>query len=227
MPVTKTAKKKYTRPDIQRDPRSKKEMDFCRAWLRHNDHVLAAKEAGYAAWQHEGLRLKKKFLPWLSENKKLVEQEVAREIVYDQKDLLNEMAGIGFANVLDYVVVELVEKEGKQVKVFKQKPIDQLTRRQASAVSEVCFVNGEVNYKIPDPGEKYRYLYSLAKNLGLFNDKLIMEFRHAHLHKSLDFKDASTDELKQLEDLLVSMLGDPARQVLGLPIDVTPREEEA
>lgn len=218
-------KKRYKRFLGTRDPSSAKEMRFCRAWLKSNDHIQAAKEAGYSDFIHDGLRLKKKFLPYLSEQKKVVEQEVAKEIVYDQSDLLNEMAGIGFANVLDYVVVELIEKDGKQVKVFKQKPIDQLTRRQASAVSEVTFVGGEVHYKIPDPAEKYRYLYSLAKNLGLFNDKLIMEFRHSHLHKQLDFSDASQDELSQLEDLLVSMLGDPARQVLGLPVKVTLEDE--
>lgn len=208
-----------------REPKSAKELMFCRQWLIHQNHILAAKEAGYAAWESDALLLKRRFLAYLSEQKKTVELEVAREIVYNQKDLLNEMAGIGFANVLDYVIVELVEKEietnGQKttvtVKFFKQRPVDQLTRRQASAISDITFANGEVSYKIPDPAEKYRYLYSLAKNLGLFQDKLIMEHRHAHLHKQLDFKDASKDELAQLEDLLVNMLGDPARQVLGLP----------
>lgn len=210
-----TVKKRYKHSKETRDPKSAREFLFCREWLTHNDHIQAARAANYSEPLRDGLRLKKKFLPYLSAQKKLVEKEVAREIVYDQKDLLNEMAGIAFANPLDYVVVTRDDKTGK--KIYSQKPIDELDRRQASAISDVEFKDGQVTYHIPNPSEKYRYLFSLSKNLGLFNDKLIMEFRHSHLHKSLDFKDASNEELMQLENLLVSMLGDPAKEILGLP----------
>jgi len=141
---------------------------------------------------------------------------VSKQIGYDQRDLLDEMAAIAFANPLDYIEVKIETIDGKDVPKMTQRPLQELSRREAAAVRRVQIKDGVITYQIPDPRHRFPYIMALAKNLGLMNDKLIMEHRHAHIHKDISFQQADPKELEKLEAILMNMIGEDAHKLLGL-----------
>lgn len=207
----------------QRVPRTEQERMFCEHWLRSHNPSAAAKSVGISSYNKVGRRWREKFADYLGRRTVSVEREVSKAIAYDQQDILNEMAAIGFANPLDYVVKTTEEKDGKVVEGYAFKPLEELTRFQAAAVSNVRIVGGKVQYRIPGTADKHRYLFDLGKNLGLFDDKLIQEFRHKHLHAHIDFSQLPQEQLQSLEQILIGAVGPEASRLLGLqpqPLEV-------
>lgn len=207
----------------QRDPHTEREFAFCEHYLRSHDQNQAAKAAGYVSYYSNGPRLRRQFAAYLAKRSLKVEKQIAKAIAYDQQDLLNEMASIAFANPQDYIIKVLALVGDQQVQIDALRPIETLTRAQAAAIKKVAVVNGVATYELPDLTDKYQYLFALGKNLGLYHDKLIQEFRHQHLHAHVDFKDLPADKLQTLERLLVDAIGPDARRLLG--IQPEPREE--
>lgn len=207
-------------------PRTDKEHAFCKAWLQHYDSNRAAREAGYAdsiSNGSSGKRLFERLQGYLEHQLQLRQQAVAKQVALDQKDILAEMAAIGFANPLDYVnVVEEPVKDPETgqtslVKCQRQKKLIELTRAQAAAISEVTFhADGSVTYKLPDERSKHPYLKDLGQHLGLFHPKLIQEHRHQHLHAALSFRDMDTRKLAQAESMLLEAMGAEGRRMLGI-----------
>lgn len=202
-------------------PTRANDIKFCQRWLVHKDHNRAGKESGMAATslnKGNGKTKLLRFLPYLSNELQKREHAVATQFALDQKDIINEMIAIGFANAQDYVKTEeLPSTNGHTIKRQVQKPLMELTRAQASAISSVTFSpDGKVTYTIPDEKSKHPYLKDLGQHLGLFHPKLIQEHRHAHLHRMLDFKGLDTERLAKFEADLIDAMGEEAKRVLGI-----------
>lgn len=207
-------------------PRTPKEHAFCRAWLNHYDIHRAYQEAGYADSVSNGAAGKRVFdrlRSYLEQQLELKQKVVSKELALDQKDILSEMAAIGFANAQDYVAIveESVKDENtgevRMVKRERQKPMMELTRAQASAISNVTFhPDGRVTYQLPDERSKHPYLKDLGQHLGLFHPKLIQEHRHQHMHAAISFRDMDTSKLAQAESMLLEAMGPEGRRMLGI-----------
>lgn len=227
---TKPVKKKKSSHAVvvagMRTPVSDKHRAFCDRWLRHYDHVRAAKEAGYnSSFTDKGgaMELFRKYERYLLQQKALKEKAVAKELVLEQRDILREMMAIGFANAQDYVKVvdEAVvdEKSGvtRVVKCERRRPLMELTRAEAAAVSKVTFhPDGTVSYELPDERSKHPYLKDLGQHLGLFHPKLIQEHRHAHAVALLDLSSLDNAKLKKAEELFLEAMGPEGRRMIGI-----------
>lgn len=207
-------------------PKTEKEHAFCKAWLQHFDIGRAAKEAGYRIGPNQtgnAHQIFDRLRGYLEHQLSLREKAIAKEFVLDQKDILREMANIGFANAHDYVkIVQEEEKDPetgakRMVERERQKPLRELTRAQAAAISDVTFhPDGSVTYKLPDEKSKHPYLKDLGQHVGLFHPRLIQEHRHQHLHASLSFRDMDTSKLAQAESMLLEAMGPEGRRMLGI-----------
>lgn len=203
-------------------PTHASDRKFCTRWMVHKDHNLAAKESGMAASSiRQGAAKKKllKYLPYLVQQLERREAAVAAQMALDQKDILNQMVAIGFANAQDYIKQAEVKDPatGKMKTVHVRKPLTELTRDQAAAVSNVLFMpDGTIQYSLPDEKSKHPYLKDLGQHLGLFHPKLIEQHRHAHLHRTLDFKGMDTDKLAEVEQKLIEAMGEEGRRMLGI-----------
>lgn len=202
-------------------PTNPVDRKFCTRWLVHKDHNLAARESGMAASSVRQGQAKKrllKYLPYLVQQLERREMAVAAQMALDQKDILNQMVAIGFANAQDYVKqVETKDEKGVIKITHVRKPLTELTREQAAAVSNVMFQpDGTITYSLPDEKSKHPYLKDLGQHLGLFHPKLIEQHRHAHLHRTLDFKGMDTDKLALVEQQLIEALGEEGRRMLGI-----------
>lgn len=216
-----------TETDVMSLPRTDKERAFCESWLQHYDINRAAREAGYSGPKNRqgggGLRVFERFRAYLEHQLSLKQKAVSKELALDQKDILSEMAAIGFANAQDYVaIVEEPVKDEKtgaisMVRRERQKPLMELTRAQAAAVSEVTFhPDGRVTYQLPDERSKHPYLKDLGQHLGLFHPKLIAEHRHAHMHAAISFRGMDTRKLAEAESMLLEAMGPEGRRMLGI-----------
>lgn len=214
-------------------PKTEMHRAFCRAWLMHYDHNLAAVEAGFSKKSVNrgiGKELFSKYAEHLTRGKELKEKQLAKELALDQKDILKEMMAIGFANAQDYAKEVESVVGGKTVKQWIQKPLHELTRGQAAAISKVSFHNGGVTYEIPDEKSKHPYLRDLGQHLGLFHPALIHEHRHEHRHRALSFRDMDVGKLAAAEKMMIEALGPEGRRMLGIQDvqdaefeDVTPK----
>lgn len=158
-----------------------------------------------------------RYKAYLSQKMERHENAVAKELVLEQKDILNEMMAIGFANAQDYYVITDEVVNGKNIKKRTLKPIEELTRAQAAAVSCITqHPDGSITYVIPDEKSKHPYLKDLGQHLGLFHPKLIQEHRHQHIHAALSFRDLDPAKLEQFETQLIEALGPAGRRMLGI-----------
>ena len=200
---------------------------FCEEWLKDYDHIRAAKAAGFAEnYIRNGAaaKLVQKYHLYLMDRKEKLEKAISKEIALEQKDILSEMMAIGFSNAQDYITITEEMIDGKTVIKRTLKPIEQLTRRQAAALSAVTsHPDGSVTYAIPDERSKHPYLKDLGQHLGLFHPKLIQEHRALHLHAQMDLKGVDPVALEKAEGLLLEAMGQAGKRMLGI-IDV-PKED--
>lgn len=206
-------------------PKTDKHQAFCAAWLKHYDHVRAAREAGYDSVRIDkggAMELFRKFERYLLQQKAIKEKAVAKELVLEQRDILREMMSIAFANAQDYVKIvreSVTDDKGVTTLVERQlqRPLIELTRAQAAAVSKVTFnPNGTITYELPDERSKHPYLKDLGQHLGLFHPKLIQEHRHAHALAVMDLKSLDNSKLKRAEEFFLEALGPEGRRMLGM-----------
>lgn len=193
-----------------------KQTAFLIEFAKLGNQQQAAKAAGYSpAWANayagQLIERYRDYVTWLQASRA---QALASEVSVDQKMVLDEMARIAFANEYDYLVFyekdEFDEtskkKTGRKVPWARRKYVHELTREQLTAV--VVFRrsdNGGLDWKWRDRDGK---LYELGKHLGMFNEKIIMEYRHRHLHAHFDLSKATMPELEALEAQFEALLGE-------------------
>lgn len=197
----------------QRMPKGERELKFCEHWLEHFDPIRAYKQAGYAfssSNNRRALELYRKFSHHLEKLRAVKTKELAKRLAIRETDILEEIAALGFANAQDYV--EVYEEDGKQL--LRRKPIMQLTRGQASAVTQVEFhPDGTVTYLLPEPKDKRPALELIGKNFGMFDQKLIAEHRHMSKQRAESIGGlVSPDKLEMFERMLIEAIGDRAAQ---------------
>jgi hypothetical protein len=143
--------------------------------------------------------------------------------VMSQDEVLQGMSNIGRVNALDYVVIVPIG-EGKNARhVAKLKPISELTREQADAITEIREVGGEVLYALPGITDKMAARAFIGKHWGLTDPKLINMRVTQNFNLNADLKDVDSDKLEALENQMFELLG-PAisRRLIGYK----PGEEE-
>ncbi|HSV90885.1 MAG TPA: terminase small subunit [Nitrospiraceae bacterium] len=167
------------------------------------DIRAAARKAGYGekwakVYSYGYVRDHKDYIEWLQAH---MAQETAKLIAVDEEWVVQQLAQIASANDYDYLAFE-TGKDGKVT--VRRKRLDELTREQMIAIE----VFGE-----PD-APRYRFrdrdgsLEKLGKKLGLFNERIIMEHRHRHLHVAFDLSKVSMKDLEALEGQFEGLLGE-------------------
>ncbi len=215
----KVQKQVVSKVDDMELPLSDIDKVFCERWLVHHNHNVAASEAGISKYSVEkgyGLVKFRQFEKYLSRQLQHNAQAIAKKFVLNQEDILQEMIAIGYANPKDYV--EFTERTvgDKTIMIETLKPLHKLTRRQASAITNVQFLaDGTVTYDLPEASKKHPYLKDLGQHLGMFHPKLIQEHIHAHRLVSLSFKTVSNDKIEKLENMFLKELGEEGYRMLG------------
>jgi len=155
----------------------------------------AGRKAGFSekwakVYSYQWLKRYRPYVTWLQAH---VAQTNVRELAVEQSDVLNQLAAIGMANDFDYLVFE---RKGKKV-VARWKDLHELTREQMTPIEVRGGRGGKpFSYHFRDRDGK---LFELGKHLGMFNEKIIMEHRHRHLHVSADLSRVPMKELEAIE----------------------------
>jgi len=178
----------------------------------------SARDAGFSekwakVYSYRWLKRYHPYVTWLQAH---VAQTNVRELAIEQSDVLNQIAMIGMANDFDYLVFE---RKGDKV-TARRKELHELTREQMVAIEVIGVPGGKLGklqYKFRDRDAK---LFELGKALGLFNEKILLEHRHSHLHLSADLSKAPMSELEALEaqfERLLTQEGPPDATVREVP----------
>lgn len=196
-------------------PPKEKHRLFLVEFAKCGDRQEAARIVGYSeTWAKVYcapiLRRYHAYIAWLQAHRA---QAVTRAIDIDAKMVFEEMARIAFANDYDYLhfynkdeIDGSGRKTGKEVPWARRKYPHELTREQMAAV--IVFRRGDkgsLDWKWRDRDGK---LFELGKNLGMFNERIIMEHRHRHLHAHFDLSKASMKDLETLEGQFEALLTD-------------------
>ena len=115
-------------------------------------------------------------------------QQRAERTEITQDMVIKELAKIAFANIKDFVAVEVVEN-GRIVKV---KPTSQISADKVGAIASIKQGANGIEVKLND---KMKALELLGRHLGMFADKLELSG-----DVNNPFAGLSTDELKRLID---------------------------
>ncbi|HBZ6635238.1 terminase small subunit [Clostridium botulinum] len=143
-----------------------KQKLFCNEYLIDLNATQAAIRAGYSessAKEIGSINLTKVNIKEYIE-KRMGKREIRTEITQDK--VLNELAKIGFANIDDYVEVELDEYEDKVVKIKATKDIPD---DKIAAISSIKQGANGIEVKLHD---KVKALENIGRHLGMFKDKL-------------------------------------------------------
>jgi hypothetical protein len=195
-------------------PRNIRHTQFIQAYVQCGEIRTAAKACGYSqpwAQVHAPKVLKDyhDFVAWLQAQRA---QAVVQTIGIEQERVLEEMARIGFANEYDYLVFYEKDEQdanrkrtGKKVPWARRKYVHELTREQLTAV--IVFRRGSLGSLDWKWRDRDQMLQLIAKNVGLLNDKIIMEHRHRHLHMNFDLSKVTMQDLEALEGQFEVLLG--------------------
>jgi len=153
-----------------------RKVGFSTKWARQYSYRWLKKYADYVTWLQAH-----------------VAQVNAQQLALEQSDVLRQIGLIAMANDYDYLVFE---REGGKVSV-RFKELHELTREQMTAIEVVRGPNGKPKgWKWRDRDGK---LFELGKHLGMFNEKVILEHRHRHLHVTADLSKVPLKALEALE----------------------------
>lgn len=131
-------------------------------------------------------------------------QTQVKQLSIEQSDVVAEIARIGLANEDDYLV-RFEDKDKKPT--ARRKHVHELTREQLTAVVVFTTATNTLDWKWRDRDGK---LFELGKHLGMFNEKIILEHRHRHLHMAFDLSKVPLNELEALEGQFEVLLGERA-----------------
>lgn len=143
-----------------------KQKVFCDEYLVDLNATQAAIRAGYSvnsAKEIGSTNLTKANVKEYIE-KRMANREQRTEITQDK--VLNELAKIGFANIDDYVTVEVDSCNRKKVRV---KPTKDIPEDKISAISSIKEGANGIEVKLHD---KVRALENIGRHLGMFTDKV-------------------------------------------------------
>lgn len=199
----------------KKKPRTMQDMIFCERWVVHHDHLLAYEEAGFKRDSNGALRKLQAMRQFIEKMQEKVERRVVGELAYERKDILDAMANIGLANILDYYEeVRHIDPETKwESKRYQLKPLHALSRAQAHAVDNVTIdaKTGRATYTIPDAKAKLKALEIVGVNTKAIGGKKPGTL-HQHLHLT-----ATPEQIKGLEEAFKGVFGPVAlREIVGL-----------
>lgn len=200
-------------------------MKLCYEYVKDYNAYQAALRAGYSksvAQKRSGAMVKK-LMPTIEKIQAKKNEQLMVRGVMSQDEVLQGMSNIGRVNPLDYIVI-VPDGEGDKARMIaKLKPITELTREQADAITEIREVGGEVHYLLPGLTDKMAARAFIAKHWGLTDPKLVSMRVTQHFNLNADLKDVDSSKLEQLENQLFDLLG-PAisRRLIGY----RPGEEE-
>lgn len=176
---------------------------FLQEYLKDHNARAAAARAGFSEkWaknhSYSHLQRNEAYLEYLG---RAVAKENAKQIAIELEPVLQELARIAFANEFDYLVFESSTAGAKPI--ARKKRLDELNREEMVAIRIFKRPDGTLDYALRN---KEARLIDLGKHLGAFNEKLILEHRHAHMHAHLDLSHVSQKDLDVLEAGLENML---------------------
>ena len=183
-------------PTVGRGQSNTRLLQFFEQYVRIGDAQAAARAAGYSdSWakqtSYKYLKEHREYVTWLQAH---VAQQLAKQIGIDQEAVVRQIAAIAMANDYDYLVFE--KDNGGKVLV-RRKRLDELTREQIVAIEVTGGRRGKpFSYRFRDRDGK---LFELGKSLGLFNERIILEHRHRHLHATVDLSRVPLERLEALE----------------------------
>jgi hypothetical protein len=196
-------------------PQNIRHTQLIQEYVKCGEIQAAAKACGYSfgwakRWAPEVLKKHHDFVVWLQAQRA---QAVVKVVGVDQQQVLDEIMRIAFANEHDYLVFfekdeqdeATHQKTGKKVPWCRRKYVHELTREQLAAV--VVFRRGgkgSIDWKWRD---RDHMLELLGKHLGLFNEKIIMEHRHRHLHMNFDLAGVPMKDLEDIEGQFEALMG--------------------
>ena len=187
--------------------RSKPEqvLKFLQEYLKDHNARAAARRAGFSEkWakthSYSHLQRNEAYLAYLGTQ---VAKENAKAIAIELEPVLQQLAKIAFANEQDYLVFEKPEGKPDAPVVARKKRLEELTRDQMVAIRVFKRPDGTLDYTLRNIEAR---LIDLGKHLGAFNEKLILEHRHAHMHAHLDLTHVDQDHLDALEGSLEKLL---------------------
>lgn len=185
-------------------PKDARTQKFCEYLARGWEVRQAAQEAGYSdSWAvKKAYACKRKYAGYISWLEAHIGTEIAKVIAVDQKAVFDEIARIGMSNEFDYIVIEDVEVEEKGakriVKRARRKHLHELTREQMSCI-RVTGSGENLTYELLD---KEGQLMTLAKMLGLLNEKVILEHRLGQAKGSdVDWSRVPLDKLEKMAQI--------------------------
>jgi hypothetical protein len=206
-----------------RNPSNSRDKAFCERWLVHHDHGKAAAEAGFSETNKSeaGLRKLAQFRHYLERMRPKVELQVAKKLSYERADILDAIAAIGLCNAQDYIkeftvvnpVTQMVEMR------FGLKPLEELTRAQASAIDSMFYdtEHGRLGYNLPKAKTRLTALNTLGEQQA--NWKRPAGATHNHLH----LENLPMDKVLAVKKMFVNLIGVPAaREILGYVDEETP-----
>lgn len=155
----------------------------------------AARKVGFSEkwakqYSYQWLKRYADYVKWLQAH---VAQVAVEELALEQSDVLRQIGAIAMANDYDYLVIDRTRTKP----VVRRKRLDELTREQMAAIEVVLDPKGNpTRYRFRDRDGK---LFELGKHLGMFNEKVILEHRHRHLHVSADLSKVPMARLEAIE----------------------------
>lgn len=209
------ARKARSQTKSKRQPRTLQDLIFCERWVVHHDHNLAYTEAGFKYDTAGAIRKLQAMRPYIEKMAAKVEKRVVGELAYERKDILDAMANIGLANILDYYEeIRTIDSETKwESRRLQLKPLTSLTRAQAHAIDNVTIDSrtGRATYTIPDVKAKLKALETVGINTKALSQKKPGTL-HQHLHLT-----ATPEQIRGLEEAFKGVFGPVAlREIVGL-----------
>lgn len=177
------------------DPRyTEMQRDFAAHPLVHTNPRKAAVDSGYSesyAKSHAHA-LREQLAPLIIQYQEMA----AKRNALSTAKVQNELAAMGFANILDYFHVD--EETG----AMRPKQLNELTREQASAIQEIKVVEFEGKMVVGHLklADKRANLVELGKTLGMFNKFTIEDKRE----EKLALNEIPTDALEEAESVLLA-----------------------
>ena len=199
-----------------RNPSNERDKLFCERWLVHHDHRKAAEESGFSKTNlsETGLTKLAQFRQYLERLRPKVELQTAKKISYERADILDAIAAIGLCNAQDYIKpFTVVNAETQMAEThFGLKPLEELTRAQASAIDSMYYDAqlGRLGYELPKAKTRLTALNTLGEqNSGW---KRPAGATHNHLH----LENLPLDKVLAVKRMFVNLIGVPAaREILG------------
>ena len=183
----------------------------------HRDIMKAWEEAGFGK-THEAMKRAKvkleRFSKWIESRLPKVEAVAATKLGHERGEILNGIAAIAHANVLNYLVPATEIRDGVSVSVMRMKRLGELTHEEAAALDTIDqdLVTGMVTYRLPDAKTRLAALRALGEQTAGFSSKEKARSQHIHLHGEMPL-----EKLRELKANLIQLVGGPdkVRNIFG------------